>query len=493
MLKIEDLEYSDIPNIIVEPQDQLFNEFGNNTYNFIDLISELIDNSISAKIDGKILQIKLEIGISAEQPEDSFSIIKDNGKGISRENIGLAISPAGTSGGKFLNEHGLGMKQAVAALGHFYYLATKTENDSDTIIIDKFKFGELFPKLDNLPWEHGTEICVNKLKPIVPKTSQTFTKTINTYLGARYRRYLKQENPMISINVKLLDLDDVDSSGNVTVINEWEVEELKQIYFHPNKRQNMPVVLNEEFKGVGWEADFSFGYAPTNSEYEEMGLEPPKQYEPYHVSLSKQGFDVFKNDRVIQFHQLAELGFIPARHNKYNNVRGEINLRKGFTTAITKNYIVVDENFHQLMVEIKEFLDDGKYLEKKTYPNELPEKLLRDRLKKHFLTRTIDPKTDVKTEYAVGGLGGFIDIFADDEAHELKTIEAGGLDVYQLFAYMDMGDIEKGYLIAPGFKTGAEAAKDFIKKNHDKAILLVNLDEFPIMNAPTPEELKKYY
>ncbi|GJG92701.1 hypothetical protein C4097_03765 [Clostridioides difficile] len=37
--------------IKIEPSDNLFRELGNNTYDFVDLISEFIDNSIAAKIE----------------------------------------------------------------------------------------------------------------------------------------------------------------------------------------------------------------------------------------------------------------------------------------------------------------------------------------------------------------------------------------------------------------------------------------------------------
>ncbi|GAI86571.1 unnamed protein product, partial [marine sediment metagenome] len=95
--------------------------------------------------------------------------------------------------------------------------------------------------------------------------------------------------------------------------------------------------------------------------------------------------------------------------------------------------------------------------------------------------------------YVVQGLDGYIDIFTDEEAWELKSAPASGLDVYQLFAYLDMGKIKNGYLVAPSFKTGAKAAKDFINKKHDKEIKLVPIKEFPIDRPPTEIELQGHY
>jgi len=148
---------------------------------------------------------------------------------------------------------------------------------------------------------------------------------------------------------------------------------VKPIYFHPNERQNKPVVVKHKLSDTGWEACLTLGYAPADEEYEELGLEPPKKYDPYYVSLSKQGLDLIKNDRVIRFHQLSEIDLVDYRHNRYNLVRGELDLKKGFTSAITKNSIISDAHFLQLMSQVREFLDAGGYLKKKTYPDVLPE------------------------------------------------------------------------------------------------------------------------
>jgi hypothetical protein len=209
--------------------------------------------------------------------------------------------------------------------------------------------------------------------------------------------------------------------------------------------------------------------------------------------LNKQGLDLVKHNRVIKFAQLSELGMVPTRHNKYNYIRGEIDLVHGFTTAITKNSVIQDSHFLEMVERISDFLNSKKYLDRRTYPDELPEKLLRDRLKVFLQTNRFAPRKDVKTEYPVGGLGGFIDILADGDAYEIKVNQAGGLDVYQLFAYLDMGDIDAGYLIAPSFGVGAEAAAAHVKERHGKTITLVPTSDFPIMAAPSQKELEDYF
>ncbi|MFF2876155.1 hypothetical protein ACFVR2_07530 [Gottfriedia sp. NPDC057991] len=139
------------------------------------------------------------------------------------------------------------------------------------------------------------------------------------------------------------------------VIHDLSVRENKPIYFHPDLRRNKPLIEKKKFKGVGWIAEFTFGYAPTDEEYQEMGIDKPKQYDPYNVSLQKQGFDIIQHDRVINFAQLSELDLVPTKHNKYNYIRGEIDLIKGFNTSINKNFIMQDAHFKDLLNQIQHF------------------------------------------------------------------------------------------------------------------------------------------
>lgn len=475
----------------VQPSDNLFYELGNNNYDFVELLAELIDNSIAAKIDGEMLNVDIEIGQSSNVLE-SYIEITDNAKGISFSDLGNAISPAGFSGGGGINEHGLGMKQAIASLGKLEYLITKSINESETHMINQFKFGLVDASLIENVFDHGTIIKVNHLKPIVPFAIQKFAMNVIPKLGAKYRRFLKDDNPEMVLKIKLVNLDEYENE-EPSVILDSNVRPVKPIYFHPNKRTNKPVIENQIFKGRGWEARFTFGYAPTDFEYEDLGIEKPKNYHPYYVSLNKQGFDLIEFNRVINFSQLSSIGITKNPHNDFNYVRGEIELVKGFNTSTTKNYFIRDINFVQLTSEIQEFLKEKKLLERKNDPDEIPEALLRARLKEYLETNPIAPKQNVKEEISVGNLNGYIDVLADDEVWEIKKNNCSGLDVYQLFAYLDMGGYKKGYLLAKAFTSGAKEAEEFINKNHNVSITLTTLDKFPIQHPPTSEERKKYY
>jgi|GEM_PF-1339212 len=480
--------------IKVEPSNNIFKELGNNNYNFVELLSELIDNSLAARLEEKLLNVQISIGYSESNPTDSYLIIKDNAKGINYEALGSAISPAAQSGGGGINEHGLGMKQAVASLGTLKYLATKYHESLDTMYVYKFAYGEIDVEIEeNSKDEHGTTIYVENIKPIVPIPQQKYTMSILPYLGAKYRRYLKEDNTKMKISIALLDIDNIDENGNPSTIFNKVVEPIKPVYFHPNERKNKPY-RKRTFKGVGWEALFTFGYAPTDEEYDELGMEKPENYMPYYVSINKQGFDLIEFERVVNFAQLASIGIVNNVHNDYNYIRGEIELIRGFETSTTKNYFIRNEHFMQLTNSIRDFLKEERLLERKNDPSEIPESLLRDRLADYLLTNPLYFKNEVRTEYSVGRLNGYIDVFADNtEAWEVKKGQCSGTDIYQLFAYMDMGGIQKGFLLANEFTTGAEEAREFINTKHKVNITFVKLEHLPILHPASIEERRQHY
>lgn len=471
--------------IEVKPHSNLFNELGNNTYEFIDLLSELIDNAIAAMGEEHLL-IKITIGLS-NKPTRTFITVRDNARGIPFEKLADAISPGALGGGTSLNEHGLGMKQSIASMGKLEYILTKTAEAKTGFKITRFDWGKIPVEEVKVDWKSGTEIRVRELKPIVNTSKINYTRTYVKLLGARYRRLLRPSAKKMDIQILMVDAD----NDNQTV-EQWDVSEIKPVYFHPSRRQNEPVVERRKFAGGNWEAELTFGYAPTDLQYDELGLPKPDKFHPYHVSMSKQGLDIVNNDRVIQFHRLPEIGLVANRHPDYNYICGEIDLKRGFRTAITKNSIMYDQNYSELLAQVNNFLNDPekKYIERRAWPEEIPEKVLRNRLAHHLKNRTIDPCKEVVTEFAVQGLGGFIDVLADKVPYEMKSTSADGLDVFQLFAYMDMGNFDKGVLVAADYSTGAEIARTFIEEKHKKTILLAKLNEFPIIHPLNPEEVE---
>ena len=400
-LEVEEPKVRVGPPIEVVASDHLFDELGNNTYDYKDLLSELLDNCLAARRDNAIVHVTITLGLSDSDSLANWLSIKDDATGIPRDLLGQAISPAAKQSSNSLNEHGLGMKQAISGLGLLHSLTTKTMNDELALVVEEFKFGTIYPKEVDVSWETGTEIRIQKLKSIVRTSTISYTRDLVPYLGARYRRFLTPNNPRAEIRIEIIDIDD-----DGKLINSFPVEEVKPIYFHPNSRTNSPVVDHHTFKEAGWEAELTFGYSPEAQEWGEIGLDQPSEFHPYAVTLSRQGLDVLLNDRVIMFHQLPEIGIVGVRHNNYNTIRGEINLISGFTTAITKNAIIHSEHWDQCMSQIKEYLDTRGLVRSKSYPDALPESALRDRLVNWLKTNELAPRAVVHPEYPVEGLGG---------------------------------------------------------------------------------------
>ena len=481
----------------VNPSDQIFQELGNNTYDYKDLLSELIDNCVAARVPNELLHVTIDLLVDSAGVAREF-IITDHASGISQERLGLAVTPAGIRSSNSLNEHGLGMKQAVAALGKLKYLATKTRGEQSGRLIKEFRFGEIETFGVIFPQESGTIIAITELRAIVNANPTNVTRTIRPYLGARYRRFLKPDNPQLELRISIRSYENPDR-----VQYEWRIEQVKPIYFHPSTRENRPVIQSYGLSGNGWTAELTFGYAPQNeAEYEELGLDKPTKFEPYSVSIAHQGLDVILHDRVILFHQLSELGIVTQRHSDYNEIRGEINLLNGFSTAITKNSIIQDQPFNECIEKIKFILRGDQpgpgnrkenYITKKSYPEEIPEVLLRDRLIEWLQNNPLNKRVNIHKEYAVEGIEGFVDILADGEAWEVKVDQASAFDVYQLFMYMDIQNLQKGFLVAKNFTPGAEIAKKHIEGKHGKEIILAPRNQFPINHPPSDSEREEYY
>lgn len=482
----------------VVASDRIFEELGNNTYDFKDLLSELIDNSLAARLDDRLLKVNIKIFVDDKNVATKF-VISDNASGISDELLSIAISPAGKKTENSLNEHGLGMKQAVASLGKLESLITKTNEDEAAKKVTEFRFGEIDVfETNEVEFEDGsgTQLTVVNLKPIVVTNTSSLTRSYKPYLGARYRKYLKPSARKMELRIFLQNTKDENP------IYEELIEEVKPVYFHPSSRDNRPVIQSFELNGSDWKAKLTFGYAPYfDGEYEELAIDKPNKWHPYRISRATQGVDILLHDRVILFHQLHELNFVGGEHSDYNDIRGEIELISGFSTAITKNHLIRDRRFNECMVKIDDILNGVKegpkgqiknYLKRKVYPENLPERLLRDRLAICLKTNPIYKKESVEMEYVLEGIEGFIDIIADGEAWEIKTGKASALDVYQLFMYIDVGQLPCGYLVAKGFTTGANIAIKHINETHNKTIQALNLSHFPINHPASLDEREEY-
>jgi len=84
--------------INVPPSNRIFEELGNTTYDLLDAVSELVDNAIAAAPAKGPFNVTVTFSYSQTQKaSDTFEIV-DDCSGISRDNLGNAVSPALLSG-----------------------------------------------------------------------------------------------------------------------------------------------------------------------------------------------------------------------------------------------------------------------------------------------------------------------------------------------------------------------------------------------------------
>lgn len=441
-------QLDDGKTITVTPAKRLFEELKNKNNNFESLLAELINNSIASTLNGKV-KVAIKIYLSDKNPEKNYMIIKDNGSGMNLNILTKSISPAKKAGKHELNDHGLGNNQSIPALGDLLYLATKTKNNDEAIFIDKFKFGEIKTQKGKVDFKHGTEICIVNLNQgkdenednIVYSDQTSYTRFLIKQLGARYRRFLDPNDPKLDLSIKLFNIDK-DSSIKKT----WNIKQTKQIFMDLEKGENVPREKNVLFQGKNWKAKLTYGYSAQDKDYKTLGLEEPTSDHPYFTNQSHQGFDLIIHDVVIKRSQLSEINLVSQKHPRFNYIRGEINLIEGFKTNTTKDNILRDKNFRELINKLQKYLTDNKYL--KPIPRDIREKVYVDRFYKKLKTHPILSKKNIIREYTVKTINARFDIYLDGEVYEFKTGKAKWKHVYELLGYLHNSELNKGFLVA---------------------------------------------
>lgn len=477
--------------IQIKPSDNIFQELGNNTYSFDEALSELIDNSIAARLNDRV-NVEISFFINKNTDKCDKLIIKDDASGIKYSNIPICFNPAGKQTKSSLNEHGLGFKQSISTLGELEYFDSKHLGEEGFRICD-FSFNLLVYDLENKSINNGTEICVNvennNFVDISKKNYIAKTKRLSKQLGARYRRWIDKNCLNIKINIIFDD----------EIINSINVESIRPFYCNPWRGGINEPLVKQRFEFNKTVVELIFGYSPkTDEEFERIGLVKSDfeiksggntVNEIYALSSRSAGLDLIMNDRVIKFHQLDEIGLYGTRESWYNQIRGELILLEGFKTTSTKNDIIKTDDFSEIIKQIILFLTNGsgnKTLppsSDKKYKNDLKLNLMTNGYLKKGLTNNINEKAlqdvvekrlnsptsayrgkKIEKEFVIEKLGVKVDFLVDGNPWELKNQKCTSHDVSQLLTYLISLDVKSGCIVAPEFN---EASKFIAKKIKD--------------------------
>ncbi|MCK4799494.1 ATP-binding protein [Candidatus Parcubacteria bacterium] len=188
--------------IDITPHKSLMFKVGQTGYSLQEAISELIDNSVDAKISGKKLVVDIKIS------SDSIKIT-DNGTGMSEKDTANAIRLGFSKKKKQLGEFGLGLKTASTFLGKRFTLITSPRGEKNEYVItysedDWIKNGSwnCYPFVIRHGIKSsfsGTTIIIENLNV---KIDNKILSTLKEELGVRFGPFMENENIEIIVNDK---------------------------------------------------------------------------------------------------------------------------------------------------------------------------------------------------------------------------------------------------------------------------------------------------
>ena len=190
----------------ITPDKSLIRKLGSTGYRTYEALSELVDNSIDARMSGPV-----SIHVALDYAKQSIRVV-DDGAGMALSELRDAMTIAKETAyptGKKLGLFGLGMKTACSFLGKSFTIVTSrpgagveyaVEYDEDSwehrpaMQWRRFPYSKR-PKKDKDG--HGTTVTITKIK--IPLYAEQTTKFKKRF-GERYAAYLKQKQVKIMIN-----------------------------------------------------------------------------------------------------------------------------------------------------------------------------------------------------------------------------------------------------------------------------------------------------
>lgn len=442
---------------VLDP-DQYFQGLARQELDCHQALGELIDNSFSAQaVDqfGAKLPITIEITIEDLQNGTFCVQVADSGVGISLDDVTTRIFNPGGQGTAHgpLNEHGFGLKNALALLtggnSTEFSLFTRSASDSDKLGADEF-LGVTGPLSTDMKVRDdatraefaqdlhhiGTATTGTKVRVLVRERYfrsiyrvgnpgfDVLVRRLGEHLGVMHRYYIAAGN---SIRLAYRRTGD-----------EWThhiVQAIEVPYEGSSTREEKTITVG----GTNYDFVYTRGVLDYNVKDAEAEQEhgwpyPLRIY--YQGSNARCGVDVVVRDRVIKSGVFSEIWPDIQKTIDFNRFAGELRVGAEFRT--TNNKAGLDahgENWEELL----KLLGEDAFRPEKTTKSQ-SEQSLRENLVK-ILEGTFTGKKCQK-DRAVWGGGCAIDILievADDNTriYELKVTEGRVLDLYQLLMGWD--------------------------------------------------------
>ncbi|MGA5537832.1 ATP-binding protein [Mycolicibacterium nivoides] len=461
---------------------------------FQSAVGELVDNSFSARrkmYGGHMLEPTL-VEITLERL-DSGAVklqIADPGVGISLSEITTKVFNLGGQGDDRgqLNEHGFGLKNALALLtgGNTTVFSLVTRSDIDNLPDGTFLRvnGPLSTEMSVTTdatrddWDKdltyltdattGTKVIVEVawqyFRSIYRRGNPGFdflVERIGEHLGVMHRRFIEAGN-QIKLSYRGPDGD-------------WVFQEVQPIpvpFEGEAKVFNGTVIVGGNAHPYTYtRGTLDYSVKDPDAKTEKGWPYPLRSY--YQGSNARCGIDITVRDRVIKNGVFEEVWPDIAKTVDFNKFTGELNVGPEFRT--TNNKTGLDPHAENWQALIEQLNQDEFRPEKTTRSDS--EKSLRERLA-HILKGTF-PYAEVSQERGVWAGSMAIDIFVDDgetnrRVYELKITNGRVVDLYQLVAAWD-GLVKEGVkptngiLVVKDYPQSLASAVEFANSRKDNS------------------------
>jgi hypothetical protein len=448
--------------------------------NISQIACEFIDNSLSNIIGSKSFSKTIIIRIT-QKKDNILMSFEDSGSGIKDLDSAFALGNTNSQDSP-LNEHGFGMKHALAAANPTnddWQIYTRTKEDFNNRIFKKItssyeieNFSASVEKVgdpENWPGDlnnSGTLVrfscstdLFNTLAHGVSGPKRNFFTLLEYFkedLGFIYSGLITQNKAAISIIGT--DLEGTIQHHDVAAVNpNWDQ------YYYPGQGSE--------------EVDLGGGTVKILYEFGRIKEADYRKY--YKKNISSSGVEIRINGRVLEYNLFKEVWGVEP-HNQFNHLLIKVDIvsdKKNAlpTTTTAKNGIRQgDPKFNQLLKwiltkmknpekELSSSKDEGQLVEvlanaKKTH---LPQNCVVKTEEKVF--KNIKEKVPVDLYLQIGG---------DVILYEAKKDKTGVQDVYQLEMYWDgfvLDGIEptKGILIASHHPDSVKELVSYLNQKHD--------------------------
>jgi len=315
----------------ITPDISLMPKLAKTGYSSPQAIAELIDNSIDARIDSKLLNINIKI-------DKNIISIADNGVGMNEKELVGALTLGYSKKENMLGEFGLGLKTACNSLGDSFEIITSPKGDNKQY---GFKYSREEWLKGKREWQieitstdsekdfHFTIVKINNLHRHWPQLAEILKKD----LEKRFTPFIQKNLVNIEVNSKKCQP------------NHYELIK--------NSKKEFEITIKKNSQSSG--DNVIYGWYGLLKEGSQKGL---------------YGFQTYRRGRMITSYDKIGIG----QHPAISRITGEIHL----------NFVPVTHNKREFEKESEEYLIAEKYLKEefKGLIKEARRKANRDKLTK---------------------------------------------------------------------------------------------------------------